>query len=236
MLGAKHGLGVEPGIAAAGDAGVALRASAQQFVLRQQHLDASFFDAQSNAVAGSHEPKRAANGALRRRVQNDGAKRRSAHPRVGDAHHVLDARSRQLGWNRKVARLRHARSDWSRVLQDQHVLGRTSSAGSSMRAARSSRFSKTTARPTCSNRRSSAAAHLRMAPFGAMLPNRASSPPVALKGLVNGTYDASIDERPPMLQTFAERFARHRLTVELSSGRSSWSTAPMPPAAWKSSM
>ena len=56
--------------------------------------------------------------------------------------------------------------------------GCTSRSGSSMRAARSSRFLKTTARPTCSKRRSSAAAHLRIDPFGARLPNRASSPPL----------------------------------------------------------
>ena len=51
-----------------------------------------------------------------------------------------------------------------------------------MRADRSSRTSKTTARPECSNSRSSAAARFKIDPLGAMFPNSASNPPVAWNG------------------------------------------------------
>ena len=64
--------------------------------------------------------------------------------------------------------------------------GCTSSAGSSMRAARSSRPVNTTARPSDSNSAGVAAARLKIAPSGARLPVSATSPPTGETGSSNG--------------------------------------------------
>ena len=53
--------------------------------------------------------ERAADSRLRCDMQHDGAERGAAHPRIGDADHVLDAGLRQLLRDRQVAGLRHAR-------------------------------------------------------------------------------------------------------------------------------
>ena len=62
---------------------------------------------------------------FRRDVQHDGAERRAAHARVGDADHVLHAGARELHGNRKRAGLGHARGAFrAGVAQHQDVVGR----------------------------------------------------------------------------------------------------------------
>src|SRR5882724_11049576 len=83
--------------------------------------------------------------------------------------------------------------------------GVTSRAGSSMRAARSSSEVKTTARPSRSKSRLSAAERLRMAPRGARLPKRATRPPTG-----------SIDEGVVVAgEALAQGLAGHRQAVEM---------------------
>jgi Fic family protein len=51
--------------------------------------DTAFRDIEADHVAVLDQRQRTAHGGFRRDVQDDGAERRSRHPRVGNAHHVL---------------------------------------------------------------------------------------------------------------------------------------------------
>ena len=97
----------------------------------------------------AHERERSADRRFGRYVQHDRAVRGAAHARVGDAHHVLYAGARELRRDRQVAGFGHAvaalRSRSSACTRKSS--GATSSAGSSMRAARSAGDANTTARP-----------------------------------------------------------------------------------------
>ena len=111
-------------------------------------------------------------------MEDDGAERRTAHARVGDPEHVLHTRPCQLGGNGQVSRFGHPGADRPGILQHERIVGMNIEVGIVDAGREISRPLKTTARPTCSKRRSSAAAHLMIDPLGARLPNRASSPPV----------------------------------------------------------
>ena len=88
-----------------------------------------------------------------------------AHARVGDPHHVGHAAREQLRRDRQLAPLGHPGAALrARVPQHEHGVGVTSRAGSSMRAARSSMFSKTTAGPRWRSSLGSAGAALDHAP------------------------------------------------------------------------
>ena len=146
--------------------------------------------------------------------------------------------ARQLARDRQVAGLRHAGgARRSGILQDQKIVRRDVEVrivdarreilqrGEHDRAA----FALEQA--------GSAAERFRIAPRGARLPNSATSPPFGSIGLVAGRTTAPVDEgassaasRSPSVSPVTVMQSRW------SSGFSSRSTAPMPPAAWKSSM
>ena len=106
-----------------------------------------------------------------------------------------------------------------------------------MRAPMSSSDWNTMARPVFSNSDLVAAERLMMAPSGASDPNSATSPPSASKGSLAARMTRR-STQPPC--SAAKRWPSvSPVTVmqsRSSSGASSRSTAPMPPAAWKSSM
>ena len=71
------------------------------------------------------QAKRAAVSRFRRDVQHDRAEGRAAHPRVRDAHHVLDAGARELARNRQIAGFGHAgAADRPGILQNQEIIRR----------------------------------------------------------------------------------------------------------------
>ena len=71
----------------------------------------------------AHQAERAAGGAVRRHMQHDGAEGRAAHARVGNAHHVLDAFGRELLRDRQIAGLRHRGGRMrAGILQHQNIL------------------------------------------------------------------------------------------------------------------
>ena len=106
-----------------------------------------------------------------------------------------------------------------------------------MRAARSASEENTTARPSCSNSSCVAAERLRMAPRGARLPNSATSPPCGSSGLSRAAMMRAIDEGAVLGgEALAQRLAGDGHGVEMQQGFNSRSSAPMPPAAKKSSM
>ena len=106
------------------------------------------FDVEQDAVAGSDDGERAADGGLRRDVQHDGAEGSAAHARVGDAHHVFDALARELHGDGQIAGFGHAgRAFGAGVAQDEDVVGGDVEVGRVDAAAMSSSESKTTARP-----------------------------------------------------------------------------------------
>ena len=121
-------------------------------------------------------------------------------------------------------------------MEDLFAAGVTSRSGSSMRAERSSSEEKTTARPSFSNSLGSAAERLKIAPLGASEPNSATRPPLDCNASANGlttersTRPASTARRWPSVSPATVMQSR------CNSGFSSRSTAPIPPAANRSSM
>ena len=85
-----------------------------------------------------------------------------------------------------------------------------------MRAARSASEENTTALPSCSNSRASAAERLRIAPLGAMLPNSETSPPCGSNGSLARRDDRAVDPRVALVrEALAQRLAGHRHAVEM---------------------
>src|SRR5213083_234842 len=105
-----------------------------------------------------------------------------------------------------------------------------------MRAARSSSELKTTARPSFSNSLGSAAERFRIAPFGASDPNSATSPPCFDNGSENGLITARSTHAGSLSRTSFNETPATVMQSRCSSGFSSRSTAPTPPAAYKSDM
>ncbi len=69
-----------------------------------------------------HERERSARRCFRRHMQHDGAVRRAAHARIGNAHHVRYALLQHLGRQRHVADFRHARITLrAAVLEHEHA-------------------------------------------------------------------------------------------------------------------
>src|SRR6185437_5501637 len=100
-----------------------LRKTALELRVFDQKLELARLDIESYPVAGLHRRERAAYGRLRRDVQDNRAKSRAAHARVGDSQHVCDTLPGQLHRNRKIACLGHSwRSLWSGVAQNKNVL------------------------------------------------------------------------------------------------------------------
>ena len=97
----------------------------------------------------AHQRERAADRRLGRDVQHDGAEGGAAHARVGDAHHVLDALRARASSGSAGSRPRAcpARRSGPALRSTSTSSAVTSRSGSSMRAARSSSESNTTARP-----------------------------------------------------------------------------------------
>ncbi len=106
-----------------------------------------------------------------------------------------------------------------------------------MRAAMSGRLSNTTARASVSNSEGSAAARLRIAPRGASEPNSETSPPTGEIGLSSGRITAGSAKPASSRASRAPSVSPAMVGVSRwSSGLSRRSTAPIAPAAWKSSM
>ena len=83
-----------------------------------------------------------------------------------------------------------------------------------MRFARSSSESNTTARPSASNKRGSAAERFRMAPRGARLPKSATRPPVSRTGCVKGRTTARSTQLR-IVEPVAKRLARHHAALQM---------------------
>src|SRR6266852_4674470 len=95
---------VEPGIAALGHrrrGGLAAR----QLVGRDQEVDPALLDRKADAVAVLHLGERPTARRIRRHVQHDRTIGGAAHPRVRDAHHVLNPGARELRRDRQIAGL-----------------------------------------------------------------------------------------------------------------------------------
>ena len=98
-------------------------ASLQLRVVNQQ-LDPARFHIQHDPVARLNNRQRAAGSRFRRNVQYDRAECGAAHPRIGNAYHVLHSLPRKLHRDGQVARLRHARRALRPgVAQHQNVVG-----------------------------------------------------------------------------------------------------------------
>jgi hypothetical protein len=96
-------------------------------------------DAEANPVPRSYKSERPPGGGVRRHVLHHCAKDGTAHPGIGYAHHVLDAHTGKLLWDRQLACLRHCSvTSRTSILEHQKVLGRHIHPGSSIREARSS--------------------------------------------------------------------------------------------------
>ena len=160
-----------------------------------QKLDAALLHRQPDAVAVAHQAERAAGGGIGRDVQHDGAEGGAAHARVGDADHVLDAVLRELLRDRQIAGLRHrlGRSAGRRSAAPECPAASTSSAGSSMRAARSASEENTTALPSCSNSLASAAERLRIAPLRREIAEQRDQPALRLERLLARGDDGAVD-------------------------------------------
>ena len=153
--------------------------------------------------------ERPADGRLRRDVQHDRAEGGAAHARVGDAHHVLDARparasSGSAGSPPPACRPRCgpafcSTSTSSGVDVEVGVVdaGRRGPRGSS----------KTTARPSARTGRRSAAARLKMAPSGASVPESATRPPTGEIGSVERADDAAVDPAGRLVEALGQRAA-----------------------------
>ena len=216
-----------PGGEAGGDFGVG-----------DEEVDAAGFDVEGDAVAGADDGERAADGGLGRDVEDDGAEGGAGHAGVGDADHVLDAGAGEFERDGQVAGFGHARAR----RRGRRCGGRgcrrraTSRSGRSMRAARSSSESKTTARPVWRRRCGEAAECLMTAERGARLPWRMAMAPSFLSGAARvrmtswlGTSSASA--------MISARVKPEMVGAEVSrSGLSSRSRAGRPPAWWRCSM
>ena len=190
-----------------------------------------------DAVAVVHGRERPADRCLGRHMQHDGAVGRAAHARIGNAHHVLHACSREL---------RSGSAD-TRPPASRRRAGRRSSAPGCRRRSRPAqdrrcvrrgpRGSRTRRRgPSVSNNAGVAAARLKIAPSGASVPRNTTRPPSFDTG---SAADESLCGRPSRAARRGARATCVPSTVMQSRfrrSRSSRNTAPTPPAALKSSM
>src|SRR3546814_10500139 len=97
-------------------------ATSRQFFLIHQDIDPTLRNVEAYGIAISYQPQSAAGGCLRRDVQDNGAKRSSAHARIGNAHHVLHTLCSKLLGDWQIASFRHAgAANRSCVSQNQHV-------------------------------------------------------------------------------------------------------------------
>ena len=166
------------GISRGGGRRARLSRRAGDFGFGDEEVEAAGFDVEGDAVAGADDGERAADGGLGRDVEDDGAEGGAGHAGVGDADHVLDTGAGEFERDGQVAGFGHAGgADGAGVAEDQDVVGVTSRSGESMRAARSSRESKTTARPVWRRRCGEAAECLMTAERGARLPWRMAIAP-----------------------------------------------------------
>jgi predicted metal-dependent enzyme (double-stranded beta helix superfamily) len=195
-----------------------------------------------DTLSRMRSPVRTRPAARRRRlgchVQHDGAGRGAAHAAVRDAHHVLHALARQLARDGEAAGLGHAgaRPCGPMFFSTSTSSAVTSRSSSSMRVARSSTFSNTTARPSCSISAGEAADCLMMAPPGARLPRRKAMPPCGVDRPAIGCGPPSAGTGRGRIELLAQRAAGHRQRIESAAGLQFAQQVAMPPAAWKSSM
>ena len=149
-------------------------------------------------------------------MQDNRAIGRAAHPRVGDAHHVLDPGARQLLRDRQIAGLRHPRGrQRPGILQHQKSSGFTSRAGSSIRADKSSSDVKTTALPSFSKSFGSAAERLKIAPWRDQPSRTARQPTTPAAAGRKAALPPAVDRPGRCRQTLAERLAGHRQAIEM---------------------
>jgi hypothetical protein len=101
------------------------RAPARELGVVDERVDAPTGDIETDLIAIANESERAAERGLGRDVEDDGAERRAAHPRVRDPDHVLDALFRQLLRDRQVAGFGHSRrAERAGIAQHEDVVGR----------------------------------------------------------------------------------------------------------------
>ena len=188
---------VEPGVAARGRRGAAgdvarrRRRARLRPTSRSSRRSATLRRIRSPLRTRPSGPPTAASG---RDVQHDRAERGAAHARIRDPDHVLDAGARELAGDRQVARLRHAgAARRAGVLQHQHVVRRDVEVRIVDPRREILEALNTTARPSCSNSRASAAERFRIAPPGASQPNSATSPPTSEDRLGERPHHAAID-------------------------------------------
>ena len=93
-----------------------------KILVRHQYIHATFFYAHSNLVAIPYYSERPPDCGFGRDVQDHGSKRGAAHARIGNPHHVLEARTGELGGDGQVSGLRHAGSNRAGVLQHKHII------------------------------------------------------------------------------------------------------------------
>ena len=98
-------------------------APTREFIIRDVKVQATALHVKVNPVAVPDKRQGTANRAFRGDVQDDGAVRRSAHPGVGDPHHVADPFTQEFRRYRHEAHLRHSwRADRAGVLQHQDAV------------------------------------------------------------------------------------------------------------------
>src|SRR5579885_588921 len=89
LIGAENLVAVEAGIAARRARRDRRLALCQRGGIDEE-VEAALADAEANPVAVADEAERAAARGVGRHMEDDGAIGGAAHPRIGDAHHVLD--------------------------------------------------------------------------------------------------------------------------------------------------
>ena len=227
---------VEKGVAALGNRRRGDRA-ARQLLRGDQEVEAALGDREADPVAVPDLGERAAARRVGGHMQDDRAIGGAAHARVGDAHHVLDSGPRQFARDRQVAGLGHARgAERPGVLQYQEIVRRHIERGI------------VDARREVLERGEDDGAALLLEEFRVgrrALEDRAfrrqraeqrDQPALRLQRIIEGFDDGAVDGTVRRGKPFRQVSPATVMQSRCSSGFSSRSTAPMPPAANRSSM
>ena len=148
-------------------------------------------------------------------MEDDGAERRAAHARVGDPEHVLHARPCQLGRNGQVSRFGHPGANRPRILQHQrivwmHVQIRIVDAGREIVEILEDDRSSDMLEETLVSRSA-----LEDRPVRRNVAEQGEQPSAALKRIVHGTDDRTVDKAGAMPQAFLERLPGDRATRQM---------------------